>query len=478
MDTHVVVLSLGATPALLRALTADVPPGEAWTPPKPGEWSIAEVVRHLVEGEGDTFLPRLTRMRAETRPLFESRRRAGGDGADLGTLLDAFEAARRRSTAILASLDAHGWRREGVSPSRGVLTVAEYARSMAEHDTEHLRQIHDVREVLGLPPKHCEAHVALPLAEIIARLAPTPARLGAVAAGLAATALRRRPAEDEWSMKEVMAHLFKVERDVFLPRLRRMASEERPVFERFDPDAWAAERDHREGSFAADLEAFAAARRETLAFLEALPLAAAARLGISAVFGPVRLDRYATHVVDHDVEHLAQMARCRAALPHAPGMTRPVSPGVQKVQAALEGLGVAHRLVQLDQPARTSAEAARAVGCRVGQIAKSLVFRGRESARAILVIASGANRVDERKLAALVSEPMEKADADFVRARTGFAIGGIAPVAHIEPLTTFIDQDLLRWSEIWAAAGHPSAVFSLTGADLVRITNGRVVSVT
>lgn len=159
-------------------------------------------------------------------------------------------------------------------------------------------------------------------------------------------------------------------------------------------------------------------------------------------------------------------------------MTRPLSSSVEKVETALARLGVAHRLVQLDHPARTSAEAARAVGCRVDQIAKSLVFRGRDSARAILVITSGANRVDERKLAALVSEPVEKADADFVREHTGFAIGGVAPVAHAEPLTTLIDEALLRWEEIWAAAGHPSAVFSLAGADLVRITSGRVVSVT
>jgi prolyl-tRNA editing enzyme YbaK/EbsC (Cys-tRNA(Pro) deacylase) len=105
------------------------------------------------------------------------------------------------------------------------------------------------------------------------------------------------------------------------------------------------------------------------------------------------------------------------------------------------------------------------------------VFRGQSSQRAILVIASGANRVDEGKVAALVSEPVGRADADFVRQRTGFAIGGVAPVAHAEPLTILIDEDLMRWPEIWAAAGHPYTVFKLTPDDLVRLTGGRVAAV-
>ena len=150
---------------------------------------------------------------------------------------------------------------------------------------------------------------------------------------------------------------------------------------------------------------------------------------------------------------------------------------VRRVQEALAAAGGGHTVVALEQPARTSAEAARAVGCRVDQIAKSLVFRGEQTQRAVLVIASGANRVDERKVAGLVAEPVGRADADFVRARTGFAIGGVAPVAHAEPLAILIDEDLLKWPEIWAAAGHPNAVFKLTPADLVRLTGGRVASV-
>jgi prolyl-tRNA editing enzyme YbaK/EbsC (Cys-tRNA(Pro) deacylase) len=152
-------------------------------------------------------------------------------------------------------------------------------------------------------------------------------------------------------------------------------------------------------------------------------------------------------------------------------------PSVRRVQEALAAAGGGHAVIALEQSARTSAQAASAVGCKVDQIAKSLVFRGQSSQRAILVIASGANRVDEGKVAALVSEPVGRADADFVRQRTGFAIGGVAPVAHAEPLTILIDEDLMRWPEIWAAAGHPYTVFKLTPDDLVRLTGGRVAAV-
>ena len=154
-----------------------------------------------------------------------------------------------------------------------------------------------------------------------------------------------------------------------------------------------------------------------------------------------------------------------------------LGPSVRRVHEALTAAGGGHTVVALEQPARTSAEAARAVGCRVDQIAKSLVFRGEQTQRAVLVIASGANRVDERKVAGFVSEPVARADADFVRARTGFAIDGVAPVAHAEPLTILINEDLMQWAEIWAAAGHPSTVFKLTPADLVRMTGGRVAAV-
>jgi prolyl-tRNA editing enzyme YbaK/EbsC (Cys-tRNA(Pro) deacylase) len=148
-----------------------------------------------------------------------------------------------------------------------------------------------------------------------------------------------------------------------------------------------------------------------------------------------------------------------------------------RVQEALVERGVATTIVYLERAARTSAEAAAAVGCRVDQIAKSLVFRLATSGTPLLVIASGANRVDEARVGALVGEPLGKADADFVRAHTGFAIGGVAPLAHPASLSTLIDEHLLKWERIWAAAGHPHTVFPLTPAELVRITGGRVVAV-
>jgi prolyl-tRNA editing enzyme YbaK/EbsC (Cys-tRNA(Pro) deacylase) len=149
----------------------------------------------------------------------------------------------------------------------------------------------------------------------------------------------------------------------------------------------------------------------------------------------------------------------------------------QRVQDALAALGFGNRVLWMERSARTAAEAAAAVGCDVGQIAKSLVFALRARHAALLVITSGANRVDPAKLAQIVGEPVDKADADFVREHTGFAIGGVAPVAHTRALTTLIDEDLMAWGEIWAAAGHPNSVFRLSPGELVRITGGRIVAV-
>lgn len=154
-----------------------------------------------------------------------------------------------------------------------------------------------------------------------------------------------------------------------------------------------------------------------------------------------------------------------------------LSPGAQRVQDALAALGMSLQVVELPTSTRSAAEAAQAVGCSLGQIVKSLVFRGLDSDRPILVETSGSNRVDEAKLQALTGETIGKADADFVRQRTGFAIGGVPPLGHTEQLLTFIDQDLLQYAEIWAAAGTPNAVFRLTPAELVRMTGGQVVCV-
>jgi prolyl-tRNA editing enzyme YbaK/EbsC (Cys-tRNA(Pro) deacylase) len=158
-------------------------------------------------------------------------------------------------------------------------------------------------------------------------------------------------------------------------------------------------------------------------------------------------------------------------------MTTQLSPSVQKVQDAIRTLGFSIEVVELETTTRTSADAAQAVGCKVEQIAKSLVFQGKNSHKPILVIASGSNRVNEKRMAEVISEPLEKADADFVRQHTGFAIGGVPPVGHLEKLEIFIDEDLLKYEEIWAAAGGPYAVFKLTPSDLIKMTGGRVTSI-
>jgi len=284
-------------------------------PPKPGEWAIVDVVRHLVEGDRDTLLPRLRRMLSEVRPTFGVRRPLQHDDSDLTTLLDVFERARADVVRILDGIDDVAWTREGVSPSRGALTVEAYAASTVAHDTEHLQQIDDVRATLGLLPKRCEARRALAIPELVTALAATPRAIAAVAGGLGVEALRRRPREGEWCLTEVLAHLLDLERTLFLPRLRRILAEDRPAFDTFDVDAWARERDQRRRDFAADLQAFSDARAETIRFLESLPGGAAERLGLSGHFGPVTLAQYATHAADHDLEHLAQMRDVRAAAP-------------------------------------------------------------------------------------------------------------------------------------------------------------------
>lgn len=155
----------------------------------------------------------------------------------------------------------------------------------------------------------------------------------------------------------------------------------------------------------------------------------------------------------------------------------PLSPSAQKVQDALAARGMTLTVIELAQSTRTSAEAAQAVGCALGQIVKSIIFRAGHSDRPVLVLTSGANRVNEKAVAALLGEPLKKADADFVRTRTGFVIGGVAPVGHTEPPITFLDEDLLQYTELWAAAGTPNALFRLTPAELLALADGRVARV-
>ena len=150
---------------------------------------------------------------------------------------------------------------------------------------------------------------------------------------------------------------------------------------------------------------------------------------------------------------------------------------IERVRAVLSASGLALEAVELDASTRTAQEAADAIGCTVSQIVKSLVFRGAQSGEAILILASGTNRVDEKRMAKTAGEALGRADADFVRAETGFAIGGVAPVGHIRPVKTFIDRDLQQYAEIWAAAGKPNAVFRLTPDDLIALTKGSIVQI-
>jgi prolyl-tRNA editing enzyme YbaK/EbsC (Cys-tRNA(Pro) deacylase) len=152
--------------------------------------------------------------------------------------------------------------------------------------------------------------------------------------------------------------------------------------------------------------------------------------------------------------------------------------GFLRVSAALRERDHPHSPRWLDVPVRTSQEAADHLGVTVGQIAKSVIFKRRSDERAVLVITSGDKRVDEKKVAALAGA-IGRADADFVKARTGFSIGGVAPLAHSEPPVTLIDRELLRFDVVWAAAGHPNGVFALAPSQLEALTGGApVVDVT
>ncbi len=146
------------------------------------------------------------------------------------------------------------------------------------------------------------------------------------------------------------------------------------------------------------------------------------------------------------------------------------APSALKVQAIL---GDAYKVLEFDAGTRTAADAAAAIGCAVAQIAKSLIFRTRDTNRIVLVVASGPNRVDEKLIEVEIGERIIRADADFVRKATGFAIGGVPPVGHKTPPITLIDEDLFQYETIWAAAGTPHAVFQLTPDGLTGLTGGR-----
>ena len=151
-----------------------------------------------------------------------------------------------------------------------------------------------------------------------------------------------------------------------------------------------------------------------------------------------------------------------------------LSPSAQKVQDALSALGFGLTVIENAESARTAQEAADRVGVTLGQIVKSLIFKGKASGKPILVLTSGSNRVDEKRIKAYAGEKIGRAEPDFVREVTGYAIGGVPPIAHTQKMETYLDEDLMQYDVIWAAAGTPNAIFELTPDDLRKMTNGRV----
>jgi prolyl-tRNA editing enzyme YbaK/EbsC (Cys-tRNA(Pro) deacylase) len=154
-----------------------------------------------------------------------------------------------------------------------------------------------------------------------------------------------------------------------------------------------------------------------------------------------------------------------------------LKPAPRRVQEAADRLGLAVRVVEMAQSTRTAEEAAAACGCAVGQIIKSLVFRGKASGKPVLLLVSGANRVDQKGVAAAIGEALDRPDAAFVRDVTGFAIGGIPPFGHAQPLPTWIDRDLLKFETVWAAAGSPEAVFEVDPRRLAEVVGATVIGV-
>jgi prolyl-tRNA editing enzyme YbaK/EbsC (Cys-tRNA(Pro) deacylase) len=150
----------------------------------------------------------------------------------------------------------------------------------------------------------------------------------------------------------------------------------------------------------------------------------------------------------------------------------------QRVADALDKHGLPGRVIVLEQLATTAQMAAGALGIEVGRIVKSLVFRGAETGKPYLLLVSGANRVHEKRVGRLIGEALERSDADFVKAHTGFSIGGVSPYGHPAPLATYIDHKLFEYTTVWAAAGNPRSVFEIAAPDLARTTGAERIDVT
>ena len=154
-----------------------------------------------------------------------------------------------------------------------------------------------------------------------------------------------------------------------------------------------------------------------------------------------------------------------------------LSSSAQKIQDLLIELGYEYTVIEHVESTRTAQEAADRAGCLLGQIVKSLIFKGKDSHKPILVLTSGVNRVDEKRITEYAGEHIVRADADFVRAVTGFAIGGVPPIGHAQTMETYLDEDFLQYATIWAAAGTPNAIFELKTEDLQKMTGGKVARV-
>ncbi len=154
-----------------------------------------------------------------------------------------------------------------------------------------------------------------------------------------------------------------------------------------------------------------------------------------------------------------------------------LSPSAQKIQNLLIELGYNYSVIEHAESTRTAQEAADRAGCELGQIVKSLIFRGKTTGKPILVLTSGPNRVNEKQISEYAGEPIGKADADFVRAVTGFVIGGVPPIGHAQKMETYLDEDFLKFQTVWAAAGTPNAIFELRTEDLQPMTGGKIVKV-
>src|SRR5215213_6516375 len=153
-------------------------------------------------------------------------------------------------------------------------------------------------------------------------------------------------------------------------------------------------------------------------------------------------------------------------------MSTTLSPSAQKIQTLLHSLGYDYTVIEHTESTRTAQEAADRAGCALGQIVKSMIFMGQQTGKPILVLTSGANRVDEKRISEYAGENIGRAQADFVRSVTGFAIGGVPPFGHLQKLETYFDEDFLQYETIWAAAGTPNAIFEVKTSDLQKMTDG------